>query len=502
MRPENSPLQGTAWTPERLANQSGRNKRTIENWLKNQHLPKAGRWNGLEDAFFGSNQKYKTEWRIELRDALARTRRGAKPKARNRKGRGQVAPPEANVSLDLKQLKPMSLERPLLQRIALAHYQKQATRGKDTPQPVTVTLSGIPHPLALLEIPDGIPKALEPIAHLKLKWTDTANTPTALIPNLPNMLRSEGFRCDDDPTYRLMSVCKKPSAKALELTFSNGRYDRFVDTCEALLWEFTNCVNGYYHNTLKGGSDILERSDQLVSGVDDIVAHSVLRQSVDPLDFGCRSCAVGVVALTVLAGARPKMILHRRGGKIAEGLNTIQGVPAGTFQPIMSGDFDRATELNIEFTVIREFAEELLGCAISHDLVTIDHDLDDILKMPEYEPINRLRGFFDKGHAKVYFLGIALDMLNLKPELMTLLVMNVKALARIFPESRFRILDRVTPGANNEGKPFMTDFSYEELQKYVVKRLEERLFSSAAGCIAVTAQHWQSVKAAVDELSN
>ena len=92
-----------------------------------------------------------------------------------------------------------------------------------------------------------------------------------------------------------------------------------------------------------------------------------IRRRIDPFDFLNRVPTVGIVTLTILYNVKSEddntiknhFILHRRSNNVTECKNMINVIPAGIYQPTFNSNYQNPDP--IEYTVFREFGEELLG---------------------------------------------------------------------------------------------------------------------------------------------
>jgi hypothetical protein len=79
-RPLGSDKQGEPWKKVAFADDVGVSDKQVRNWISNKSLPNDVIT--IERVLFGRNQEHQTAWRMELRDALKRTRAGnASPSA-------------------------------------------------------------------------------------------------------------------------------------------------------------------------------------------------------------------------------------------------------------------------------------------------------------------------------------------------------------------------------------------------------------------------------------
>lgn len=132
----------------------------------------------------------------------------------------------------------------------------------------------------------------------------------------------------------------------------------------------------------------------------------------DPMDLSQRFAGVGVSTLTVLHGAdgAPRLLLHRRGNKVAEGRGRIHCVPAGSFAPGTAED-----DSTLCHTVLREWCEEVLG------LPEGGADAAAREKQKALRP------------EELRLLGLGLDLLNGKAEVMCVLHLEQERLGVLFP---------------------------------------------------------------------
>jgi len=86
-RPSGSDKQGEPWKKAAFAGDVGVSDKQVRNWIANKSLPND--IITIERVLFGRNQEQSKVWRMELRDALKRTRAGGAPTAA---ASGEVAP--------------------------------------------------------------------------------------------------------------------------------------------------------------------------------------------------------------------------------------------------------------------------------------------------------------------------------------------------------------------------------------------------------------------------
>lgn len=142
--------------------------------------------------------------------------------------------------------------------------------------------------------------------------------------------------------------------------------------------------------------------DQLASCESDAVHDG----SCDPLVDGKGRCAgIGVSTVTrVATDDGPRVWLGCVSGQKPTHGGLLHVMPAAMLEPNSSG------AVSITDTVLREFAEELFGLQGTGEQWWNDT-----------EPIAELRAIFDDGDASLEFTGIAMNLVNLRPEVCTLL---------------------------------------------------------------------------------
>jgi hypothetical protein len=173
--------------------------------------------------------------------------------------------------------------------------------------------------------------------------------------------------------------------------------------------------------------------------------------------------------------------MHRRDSKkVAAAMGVYHVVPAGEFQPagINPGDF--GADMDLWRNMVREYAEEFLGLpdSIGSTGRTIDFDKDE-----PYASISRARA---SGDATPFFLGIGIDPLTLKPEILTVCVFSDMAFDRIFGDMPEKNTEgRLVSGHRNLGVPF----TQEGVDTYLKTASVETL-PAGAGCLAL-AWRWR-----------
>lgn len=338
------------------------------------------------------------------------------------------------------------------------------------------------NPVYLLMKPNWVPISLIPLAELDLKKRLVDPVfPSDLEESLAqNLITNCDLQTEDNVTYQLFS--DKIESGLLAFSFYLSSYFRYVNCCEALSWELAR----NYH---KLPADIKRRElESIPDYAKRILANSssvnaplngllVKRREIDPFDFAKRSVGVGINTICVLAYPnRTVFLLHKRGSGsrlLGEAIGQTHVIPAGTFQPLCVDNSSdaKAFEFSFEHNVMREFAEELLDkeTLIRHwapechpsDIYKRDNDL------------RKLKDLFDQGYVKQYFLGCGLDLVTLKLEIMSLVLVRM---------DKYQAENLWIGGSKIEGKlDTWPEFSKESLKKTMAIG---NLLPAGAGCIA------------------
>jgi hypothetical protein len=236
-----------------------------------------------------------------------------------------------------------------------------------------------------------------------------------------------------------------------ELHFEHCRYFDFVNTCEYDFFLFAE--------------EVLTNIQKIDQRKFDI---GKLHRTLDPHSFTNRYLVPGINTLLIFGGGdKSEMYLHMRNKKTtAEAINVKHVVPAGTFQPIHMDDGNHEVDFSLYVNVLREFGEELAG---DQELVHPRGVRENVLERPSLAPIHKL---LRNGKGKMYFAGVTFDSLNLKPEILSILLLSRKDYEKL--------VGPINPIENYEGDPFAVKFDKKTLEKYA---FDENMLSAGAGCL-------------------
>lgn len=147
----------------------------------------------------------------------------------------------------------------------------------------------------------------------------------------------------------------------------------------------------------------------------------------DPVADGRhRSAGIGVSTLTIVRVREQetdgcRMMLSPSSIELASHGPRWHVVPSGMLQPFASDSADRLRmQFSVRSTVLREFVEELFGVeAPDTGDGNVDHDA--ILQRPEARALTQM---LDRGDAQLLYTGVAVNLLTLRPEICTVLIVH------------------------------------------------------------------------------
>jgi hypothetical protein len=151
---------------------------------------------------------------------------------------------------------------------------------------------------------------------------------------------------------------------------------------------------------------------------------------VDPFDLGGHAAVPGVNTLTLFLRFRDHgpvrncFLLHRRSGATVQAGRTLHVVPSGQHQPSQAF-YGLDSDVSIWRTMAREFCEELYSVAEAHGLsVSAGDPLDSVDCRRIVDPI------FRSGASRIYLLGMGLDPVTAKPEILAVNIVDLNKLTQ------------------------------------------------------------------------
>jgi hypothetical protein len=232
----------------------------------------------------------------------------------------------------------------------------------------------------------------------------------------------------DLPTYTMKRLTA--SEDRLGIVCERGSYFRAVETCDALEWEAVTSAATELNDSSKEAFERFDATLPLRCRLHAIVD--------DPITDGRhRSAAIAVSTLVAFNDeGQYYLLLSRRAG---EGVTAYRGllhvVPSFMFQPV-AGHYRE--EWSIRHNIYREYLEELFDRPEPQGGMTAWRQfyVDPCLVY--------LRDLEERGDARLYLTGIAVNLLNLRPEICTVLLIRSPEWFRHHtqlggPRERFRL---------------------------------------------------------------
>ncbi len=208
------------------------------------------------------------------------------------------------------------------------------------------------------------------------------------------------------------------------LEFCPGSYFKFLDSCEYLSYELANALlnhTTYLRMVVEGNADDLEKVASFLKENEEIIP---IRAKTDPFDFASRCTAFGTCTLVLIkrTGKSDQFILNERSDILDETPGLQHVIPAGTFQQIQMDKVFKEKEFSFSENIFREFIEELLedkNLRGNGPPAISSHE-------DSYEEKGRrFRKIIVKENKyELFYLGLVIDPINLKPEILTVMIIH------------------------------------------------------------------------------
>jgi hypothetical protein len=197
-----------------------------------------------------------------------------------------------------------------------------------------------------------------------------------------------------------------------------------------------------------------------------------------PFDLTNRVASLGVLTLTIRLGSPyHTFFLHRRDPtKVVVGSELFQVVPAGEYTP---SDISREAvrdDLDLWRNIAREYAEEMLGREDAQGTGGKSIDFDDASPFRELAQARR------DGNLSVRALGIGIDPLSWKPELLTVAIFGSDVFDVVFKDIVLRSDEGTLIVREGVGLPF----TKETIDDYATSRSTR---PGAQACLTLAWRH-------------
>jgi len=179
---------------------------------------------------------------------------------------------------------------------------------------------------------------------------------------------------------------------------------------------------GYYYDMLATCANLEnELRDAVEQGWMRAPSRATYHRDVEPTEAllrgSRRSAAIGIATLTVFNhNGTYKTFLARRSNNTAFDSGKYHVLPAMMFQPT-TPDFRFPQEWSIRHQILRVVLEEMFHLPEEHNPTTWDYFYD-------HPAIRYLQQLFDAGRAHLYLTGVTFNLLSLRPEISTLLLIR------------------------------------------------------------------------------
>lgn len=237
----------------------------------------------------------------------------------------------------------------------------------------------------------------------------SATHPSNFIVNAPgylDTLRQQGRHLYNAPTYTMRSVDQNAT---LRINCGLGCYFDAMTTCDILEWELLTMIG----DTSLSESDLSTIGDRLP-----LRTHYLKHVGNPVLDGSGRSAAISISTLIAFnSGSTYKGFLRARSRRTAAHADLYHVVPSFIFQP-QAGDTVR--EYSVRHNILREYLEEVFGVEeVQAPGGEISYDW-----FYSHEHLKNLAQLLHDGSAQLLLTGYAVNLLNYRPEICTLLLIK------------------------------------------------------------------------------
>ena len=246
---------------------------------------------------------------------------------------------------------------------------------------------------------------------------------------------------------------------------------------------FTLIPELFHQLTLSSGSVTLE----------DLPARRRIHRMVkDPIISGDGRCAeVAVSVLTIVEGERPEILLFRRSAQVATDPLRLHVAPAGKFQ--RTGELPATLQdeqFSLQMTILREFAEELLGVPETEGNET--YTARTARAVPEVADLYRL---CDSGEISLYRTGLVVCLADLQPEITCLAIVRDRSWLneRLKPNWEFLPLHQL-PSRDRRRMRIALDDDLELMNEARSSLRPSQLVSRAAAALALGLPAYRQIR--------
>ncbi len=211
----------------------------------------------------------------------------------------------------------------------------------------------------------------------------------------------------DSPGYHLTEANFDGKS---ELVCRLGRYYDNFDSQEVLGYEISRSSLSHHNDVAKVLSGLRARG-----------------KLGNPFDLANRASALSVGVLTLIANGKDyEFVMHKRSEtEVSAARGMLHIIPAGEFEPSMPSLLAVELDFDIWKNMMREYAEEFDPNALDEQIYQpINYDKD--------PPFSDLNHAYRVGLIRVYVLGVVINPLVLRPELLAVAVFDDGSFDKIF----------------------------------------------------------------------
>lgn len=219
-------------------------------------------------------------------------------------------------------------------------------------------------------------------------------------------VRESGAKIVDNPTFALQSL--DPATGRMHCFTSS--YFRAIFQCDKHFYQIAAQFPGLDGDMARYCENALLQNWA-----------TQLRHIVIDNDFRTIEASIGCSCLVIHNTPHGYRALLCKKAPDANGMNDTHVIPALMFQPIGNNPMYYADELNIQWQILRELAEELFGVKEFGADVHSDRLYEQVMQQPEIAHINTL---LKNGEAEFHVTGLYLDLFRLRPEILTTLIIH------------------------------------------------------------------------------
>lgn len=273
----------------------------------------------------------------------------------------------------------------------------------------------------------------------------TADTSLADHRHLEKLQHSCNSTLFNGPTYILENAVKKDST--LVLNCGLGRYFDALMTCDGLSAEL---AHAFPRGLPTGKQSLLQSCPK---------RRAFLTDCPDPAFSGKgRSAAIGI-SILIACRYRDRYygLLGTRSGRVAADPGRCHVIPSGMFTAETN---DTVNEFSLYHNFLREYQEELFeGCDLQAPDVSSPHDW-----FYQRPALQYLMALLNRGSARLLVSGYALNLLNYRPEVLLILVIDDQGWLRQQLAAHDEFIQSFPAGNGEGGNVFPIDLSAPETE--------------------------------------